>query len=269
MPPTLTEKEVTSISDYMGFVEGQTDTRWYRGSGDSSHTLTPSLYRHPKLKDAASLFKHEFEILKRFKQRSIPYLSSPLKENDDLSSLFLMQHFGVPTRLLDWTENPYIALYFALSDAIYEKTSTGPVYKADAAIWVLSPIAWNGKALDFDPPVGIVSPPQEEVLNGYQPAETVAYRKPEPIALYGLHNSPRIVAQRGMFTLFGTNIRPMEEAYINNNYPQDCLVKLIIEKGRVGTLLESLLRIGITDSVVYPDLPGLAKEIKREFGFWV
>jgi hypothetical protein len=269
MPPTLTEQEIPSISQYMEFVEKQTNIRWYRGSSDSTYVLKPSLYRHPHLNDAASLYKHEFEILKRFKQRSLPYLTSPLRENDDLSSLFLMQHFGVPTRLLDWTQNPYIALYFALSDAVYEKSAVGPDYKVDAAIWVLDPIAWNGKALDFDPSPGIISPPEEDVLNGYMPAESTKYRKPEPIALYGLHNSPRIVAQRGMFTLFGTNIKPMEASYVDNNYPQDCLLKLIIKKDKICPLLEALLRIGITDSVVYPDLAGLSKEIKREFGYWI
>jgi hypothetical protein len=268
MPPTLTEQEITSITDYMQFVEKQTAVRWYRGSGNAEYELKPSLYRHPTLNDAASLFKQEFEILKRFKQRSIPYLSSPLRENDDLSSLFLMQHIGVPTRLLDWTENPYIALYFALSDAPYDKTAGGPQYNKDAAIWVLDPVAWNGKALDFDPSPGIISPPEEEILNGYEPGMNVKYRKPEPIALLGLHNSQRIVAQRGVFTLFGANVKPMEVAYIDSNYPQDCLIKLRIDKDRIRILLEALLRIGLSDSVVYPDLLGLSKEIKREFGYW-
>jgi hypothetical protein len=267
--PTLTTKEVHSLSEYMQFVEQQTDIRWYRGCSDASYELIPTLYRHPQLSDARSLFKKEFEILKRFKQRSIPYIGSSLKENDDLSILFIMQHFGVPTRLLDWTENPYIALYFALTNAKYIKSSSGPDYQSDVAIWVLDPVLWNGKALDVDPPPGIISPPHEDLLNGYLPSENVTYLKPEPVALYGVYNSPRIVAQRGVFALFGANIKPLERSYEDNNYQQDCLLKLLIKKENINNLLEALTRIGITDSVVYPDLSGLAKELKRHFGYWV
>jgi len=267
--PTLVTKDIESLSGYMAFVEKQTETRWYRGCGDASYELMPSLYRHPQLIDASSLFKHEFDILKRFRQRSIPYIGSTLADNDDLSTLFIMQHFGVPTRLLDWTENPYIALYFALTDAKSLRTPKGPEYQDDVTIWVLDPIAWNGKALDVDPTPGIISPPEEDLLNGYLPSGSPKHRKPDPIALYGVYNSPRIVAQRGVFTLFGANIKPMEQLYVNNNYPQDCLLKLIIQKQYIKEMLEALIRIGITDSVIFPDLQGLAKELKRFFGFWV
>ena len=117
-----------------------------------------------------------------------------------------MQHCGVPTRLLDWTENPYIALYFALATAKRDDTDK---YLTDAAIWVLDPV--NSKALDFDKPVGIITPPDDELLNGYLPSKGPTRRKPEAVALYGAHNSPRIVAQRGTFCLFGASVKAMEQ----------------------------------------------------------
>lgn len=269
MTTELKEKTVSNLSEYMGFVEQQDSTRWYRGCGDILHKLVPSLYRHPEGRNSDSLLKLESSIIKRFKQRSMPYLDAPLRENDDLSSLFLMQHFGIPTRLLDWTENPYVALYFALTDARYRKLKKGSQYQVDVAVWSLDPDKWNGKALDFDPSPGVISPPDEELLNGYLPTESVGHRKPEPVALYGIYNSQRIVAQRGVFTLFGTSIKPMEQSYKENDYPQDCLLKLKIEKSNIRAMLDALVKIGFTDSVVYPDLPGLAKELKRYFGFWV
>jgi hypothetical protein len=270
MPPTLTVTDVTTVTDYMGFVEASTEIRWYRGVGDESLELLPSLYRHPTIKDADLLAKQEQEILKRFQQRSGPYLRNPLREDDkNLSTLFLMQHFGVPTRLLDWTENPYLALFFALTDANYEKTPTGPKYTSDPAVWVLKPEEWNNKIFPYATPPGppgIISPPNDDELNGYLP---IARGPKEAVALLGIHNSPRIVAQKGVFTLFGSAVVSMDQAYIDSDFPQDCLVKLRIDKDLVSDLLGAMTRIGITDSVVFPELEGLAREIKREFKYWV
>ena len=93
--------------------------------------------------------------------------------------------------------------------------------------------------------------------------------KPFPIAIYGAHNSQRIVAQRGVFVCFGKDTRPMEIAYQREAFPADSLIRLLIKKGRLPHMYEALRRHGLTDSVAFPDLDGLAREIKREFSFEV
>ena len=114
---------------------------WYRGSGKSTYKLIPSLYRHPVINEPVKLIELESNLLNRFKHRSVPYLSRTLQ--NDWEYLFLMQHFGIPTRLLDWTENPYIALYFALTSAFFDIEANPPSYAQDAAVWVLDPATWN------------------------------------------------------------------------------------------------------------------------------
>ena len=91
----------------------------------------------------------------------------------------------------------------------------------------------------------------------------------DPIALYGVHNSRRIVAQRGVFVVFGTDVHPMERIYSLSDYPPPALTKLNIPAEKVGDLLKALTSIGVTDSAVHPDLDGLAKEMKRAVGFYV
>jgi hypothetical protein len=195
------------------------------------------------------------------------YLDRSLQ--NDWEYLFLMQHFGIPTRLLDWTENPYIALYFALTSALFDTSLGIPSYTQDAAVWILDPTIWNRHVLQGIGFQGNILSPQDEMLKGYAPASDINLMNILPIALYGTHNSPRIVAQRGVFTIFGKNTIPMEEVYINSNFPQDSLLKLVIPAQHIAVLLKSITASGITDSVIYPDMDGLAKEIKRFFQFWV
>jgi len=270
MSTPLKELEIKTLSEYMKFVEDQQTTRWYRGCGNPSIPLLPSLYRHPKQKDSKELMKIEQDILNRFKQRSIPYQLAPMMSDpNNIYTLFLMQHYGVPTRLLDWTENPYIGLFFALTDVDYEITETGDVgYLSDAVVWALNPEEWNQKTYNLEEPPGIISPIDDPNINGNLPNTEYHLRRKEPIALYGIHNNPRIVAQKGVFMLFGTATTPMEITYRDLDYPIDCIQKLLIKANNVSELLKQLIKIGITDSVVYPDLGGLASELKRYFGYW-
>jgi hypothetical protein len=117
MPPP--EETISSLVEFTTAVEQARQSAngplWFRGVGDSDYTLEPSLFRHPKRRESLDVLELEHELLLRFRQRSVPYLDRTV--GDDWDCLFLMQHFGVPTRLLDWSENPFVALYFALTSA--------------------------------------------------------------------------------------------------------------------------------------------------------
>ena len=89
----------------------------------------------------------------------------------------------------------------------------------------------------------------------------------QPVALYGSHNSPRIVAQRGVFTIFGKSTKGMEETYVSEAFPNNCLMKIVLDRSILPAMRASVLNNGITESVVFPDLEGLAREIKRDFQF--
>lgn len=241
---------------------------WFRGAGRKSHKLTPSLYRHSQKKTIASIATLERDTMIRFRQRSIPFTNKSIL--DDWDALFFMQHHRVPTRLLDWSENPFVAFYFAVMSSPYSCAKNGALtFEEDAAIWVLSPISWNRHALNHQSFDGGILVTKDLEANGYQPAPTFAKMNNHAVAIYGAHNSPRIVAQRGVFTIFGQNLQSMDEAYDKASFPPTCLHKIILRKSILAKLRKSILSYGITESVIYPDLDGLAAEMRRDFGFEV
>lgn len=194
----------------------------------------------------------------------------------DFRSMFYMQHYGVPTRLLDWTSNPFIALYFALSSAKKDKHGN---HSEDAAVWVLDPVAWNKRSLDAmghadrgplslsDVSVGGYQP--RKLQQGQLAASDLNAVHVMPAAILGVSNNARMFAQKGVFTVFGKDIRAMEVQYDKEAFPVDSLVAINIPKAAIKELIERLINIGYTDSVSFPDLHGLAMEIKRTYGFVV
>jgi hypothetical protein len=109
----IVEHNISNLVQFLSLVETIRDSPsqalWFRGVGDSKHGLVPSLYRHVKSKSIEEYIAIEESVIQTFQQRSIPFLERDVDKAWDW--LFLMQHYGVPTRLLGycqswWTDNP-------------------------------------------------------------------------------------------------------------------------------------------------------------------
>lgn len=256
-------EKITNLERYLSLMMEITRSKgrfWFRGTRNSAYDLEPSLYRHPTVKDANALIELEWTLLSDFRHRAPPFTTHiPTK---DLEVLFLMQHFGVPTRLLDWSESPFVALFFALENARLKDADTH-----DASVWVLDPIGLNSLAAEFREGSDRVYGAHADELGGYEPrpeGKRVTQRLPS--ALHGIHNSPRIVAQRGTFVVFGKDTIPM------NKHPKlngvDSIIRRVdIDKAVKRDMFEALTNMGVSDSVIYPDLDGLGREIKNYRGF--
>lgn len=268
--PRLAKPRAKSLTEFVELIEGyqgkSPHTLWYRGCGRGDHDLVPSLYRHKTRNTVPDIAHLEQELMIRFQQRSIPMRPHPF--NDDWDLLFFMQHYRIPTRLLDWTENPFIALYFAVTSAEFDRTNTGRLeFGAPAAVWVLNPAIWNRHALAHQSYDGGPLTTGDDELKGYQPRHTFEGMNKTPVALFGAHNSPRIVAQRGVFTITGQNVSAMEEVFRAGTFPNDCLTQIVLPRRFLPSLRKAILDHGVTESAVFPDLEGLAMEIRRTFGF--
>ncbi|MGO9404232.1 MAG: FRG domain-containing protein [Terriglobales bacterium] len=260
--PSVPETLISCLNDLSVFLKDKTvfdSPLWFRGVRDSArHVLLPSLYRHPTI-TGANLKGLEADLMSMFRHRAPPFLRELPK--GDFELLFLMQHHGVPTRLLDWTENPYIALFFALENAADED----PARAVDSAVWVLNPILLNKTALTNHTADHIFAI-EDELLHGYEPSIPPKNSGKLPVAMDGVHNSPRIVAQRGAFVLFGTQAVAMNNEPVLTAVP-GLLHKLVINRTLKKSMRDALFATGITDSVVYPDLDGLGREIKYRLRF--
>lgn len=263
--PRIAEHKPATFAALLSRIETFQNGRansWYRGTGNIAHGLVPTIGRKEPVPSAEELNGLEKGIANSFAQRSPPFLDREL--GGEWKNLFFMQHYGIPTRLLDWSESPFVALYFALS-SVRRGDDMKPL--SDVALWMCDPDEWNRTALShISYPGGILDEACEEIKS-YSPNMDLEQRATTPVMIYGTHNSPRIVAQRGVFALFGKALKSMQDVYRETAFKAGTLEVIVIQKDHIDTIFSSLYRKGFSESTIYPDLSGLALEIRRKFGY--
>ncbi len=169
--------EITSFAEFISIIEkirtkNNDSDLWYRGHKSSSYKLDPSIYRNPRYSKIVDIESLEIKLYQEFSFRSPSYDFS--RREDQWDILFLMQHYRVPTRLLDWTSSPLIALYFALS-------SHSGAAKTDAAVWAIEPASWNcGMLHDISEEPRVFST-EDDTVDQYHPKYSGGVRRAEPL----------------------------------------------------------------------------------------
>lgn len=259
----LDEQTVGSVSEFVSLLlaDGGNELRWFRGQGCHSRTLTPSLVRRMDPFSAAELLRVERRLITRFRQRSLPFWPEGYPQQD-WEHLFAMQHHGLPTRLLDWSENALMGLYFAV-DHDPGRCECGTA-SCRPTVWVLRPIQLNrhNSRLDgYGDSVSVLAT-SDPAIEPWAPGTDETRFAPWPIAMYGTHNSRRIVAQQGAFTAAGKEGTPLEEA------PAVAENGGVLQKIEVAADTDEIRRelrlLGVSRATVYPDLVGVAADIADE-----
>jgi len=285
--PTLIEIE--SVAQYIETVQEiaaeEDQAVWLRGVSKASHRLLPSVLRNtvPHMSARGELLRgNEIvtaggsidtgispeRMLDDFKRRAVPFLDSIPR--NDFEWLFLMQHHGVPTRLLDWTTNALVALFFAVDgvkldpDADRDVAATlepGELNEFDAhasAIYLINPCKVNGELqVDIAEPIDIAANYKHwksfaRPMDGSSGLDVYA-----PICIVAPQISPRIRAQSGLFTLHGSNLEPIDHYVV----VRPLITKFLIPHPTAVRIRSDLHLLGITPSFIYPGLDGVAKDV--------
>lgn len=130
--------KISKMEEVFRYLDQYTRDYFFRGVTNATHKLVPRIGRHPSFNKLNKVKEVEEDLLRRFKRRARPFL--PESAKDEWEFLALAQHHGLPTRLLDWSRNPLVALYFAVQK---NKNDDCAVYVLKRDKYITAPININ------------------------------------------------------------------------------------------------------------------------------
>ena len=238
---------------------------WYRGHANVAWHLLPWIYRpqpqsqvHPE---------RERELLRDFKIRmSLEVAFNPKSEND---WLFIGQHHGLPTRMLDWTENPLVALFFAVENNA-EGDKDGKFYALHPALFNkhLAFSEDNVKSLSRNRVISqsihaITVPTSDHTFFDKYVIDLVGLaipRRPKaklPMAFRPKSHFKRSMVKSGVFTIHGYDYRPIEK-FRSRQLP---IVEILVPCGKKEEILKELFDLNVNHGTLFGDANNVAKSI--------
>lgn len=213
----------------------------YRGVCDRiNDKLIPSVGRiDTSILCGLSIDKYEIETLSRFKMRANAEVT--VQPKNDWEWLALAQHHGLPTRLLDWTSSPLIALYFATKPEIDYKGIIKPCRKNGGAVYAMHTCQY----LDTE---NCAPSPFEYDKHGL---------------FYPSHVTKRISGQYGLFSIQPDPTKEFQEGFPNNK--GNSIYKLEFDSSVSTEIQKSLYILGVRHESIFPDLDGFTHDLKVKF----
>lgn len=288
----MQELYISTLSEYLGAIERLKEhypnrmignnpvaTKFlYRGLSDTNYCLLPGLFRKQKdvfdeeagysVENSTYLsYGKEKDILRSFIHEASCVVSLP---PDDFSRWAeYAQHYGAPTRFLDWSSNPLVALYFACRD----KKDT------EARVWLLHIDNYERNPLVADQMKSkargrII----EEIIEG---SEDYHY----PMIYTPYYVDTRMSAQSSFFMVWGAESKPFEEMFSDERYcmrlpekddgirtygtheVEALLFSFKIYADRKQMLLRELDTVGINEKTLFPGLDGIGRYVERKYRF--
>jgi hypothetical protein len=250
-PPLDTWKSIEEVS-HNTFDD---QNRWvYRGQHDSRWSLTTTLERALQATqiDMSKAWGIEGGLLRRFQRQACHHLS-PVPDAKDIPGwLSWMQHFGAPTRLLDWTHSFYVGLYFAVRDLIQDHGTEAALWAID---WKWLETTTYGDSLDTFR--------QDRNLQGFENFRELLgpNTKPGILKINAFRLNMRLAIQQGTFLIPRAISRSfmgnLDFALTTSKDHSFCpVIKMRISGRARNETLRHLIRMNINEATLFPDLQG-------------
>ena len=263
---------VESLNDYITLISqiyNDDEVFWYRGQSNVEYRLVPSGLREMYAIEDARGYEFETPIPDHpcsGSNNTVAFLPIEKMVNEFAANAkvhveytvnnmveweCIAQHYGLPTRMLDWSTNALDALYFAVCDCKIGESSTDYEHFLDSgfgecggAVFVINPLNINKETISFkdgiEPFVLDVNEYAKEIqeyLNNMHP----------PICINGINKEKRICRQSGNFTTTGTLTWPLDYYQVI----QDQMTKILIPYAYFEDIRRQLKSIGITHETIY------------------
>jgi len=248
---------IDNWNDFEKKVEKLTYRKWvFRGQSDSSWGIKSSLYR--LFEDFQLLFKeykgrkrkfakdkHERLLIEKFQASAHHFIDHLPDQEDLLEWCAIMQHYGAPTRLIDVTFSPFIALYFALESG-----------HKDCSVFAIKPQHFTSidkEVIETDDYSKFIFKPgfgsgNEAFFIPYEPKRT----------------NPRLMVQQGLFLVPSTNYQTLDKIISLYEDCESACIQFIIPARLRYEGVRLLRRMNITASVLFPGIEGFCKSLRYQ-----
>jgi hypothetical protein len=235
------------------------DTGVYRGAFDASRPLLTSLDRLGGVDPPHTKGRLEGHVLRNFVRYAHPHVE-PAATTGEWEQLVMAQHYGAPTRLLDWTYSPLVAAHFATRDERRREHRRPAVWRLD----------WQRVHEHFGfPPLALLTGELECMLPGRQPVTPWRLFDDAPERPFACLVEPpsidrRIVVQAATFTLCSDRTRSFDD-FLAEHGLEDTLTKFVIEDADAARMRDQLDMVGFDERRLFPDLEGVAAALRRYY----
>jgi hypothetical protein len=253
---------ITSVSRLLRSLNALPNHYMFRGHADYSWRLESSLERILGSNwSPGAAKKNEEWALEHFKSKFHLYDRENVRPESKLAWLSIMQHYGVPTRLLDFSESPYVALYFALEDFRPETNKDFAVIAIDYTAIMQQSIDYIArKDPNFRETRQSIYPKQDTVF------DTVVYPHAYNVAWIAepMQFNARLDRQAGSFLLSGNPGRKIKDILSLPTYRATRVINYRISAGLYTAVFALLRKMNVTSKSVYGNLDGLARSIRMQ-----